>query len=149
MKHLQATDFPGVSGHVLFDGPNRIGKIEVIQVWPKNDSFNVVRRYQMQKDGSKNGTLEKTNESVRWLTPDGSVPTDGIPDAEVCNIERFRAQLGVSCDVAIVIANILGISGIAILMFGVIYLFKRRYDKEVRADAGSYEGTGTAAAATC
>ena len=61
---------------------------------------------------------------------------------KVCNLEKFRLLLGVDCDTAIVVANVIGIALFLILTVIGLVIVKRKYDLKVRATRERMEELG-------
>lgn len=60
------------------------------------------------------------------MTPDGSQPSDQREEAPTCVLEGLAKSLGVHCDVAIVVANIIGFGLLAIILLLAFVIVKRR-----------------------
>lgn len=69
---------------------------------------------------------------IKWLTLDGEPPAD---DSDLlgnaCVLDGLANLLDVECEVAIVVANILGFSVFAGLLVTFFFVFKRRYERRV------------------
>ncbi|WAR11683.1 IGF1R-like protein, partial [Mya arenaria] len=130
VEEITKTNFQGVSGHIQFSGGDRPGNISIVQKFL--NETRLVGRYQPGPDNKK-GTLEIQTGALRWLTPGGITPSDGNPEVEDCLIEAFRAVLNVSCEMAIVIANVMAFATFALILIAILIFFKLRYDKKVKA----------------
>ncbi|KAK3589102.1 hypothetical protein CHS0354_017444 [Potamilus streckersoni] len=130
IKEVNRTDFQGVSGRIRFEGGDRPGTI-IIQQFFLNET-RIVGRY-TPKSGETEGELEIYNARIRWLTPSGVKPSDGNPETENCMIENFRALFNVKCEIAIVIANVMGFGGFILVLLVILIIIKYRYDAKVRA----------------
>nr|CAD7426195.1 unnamed protein product [Timema monikensis] len=129
---LEATDFNGVSGRIHFLGPSRVSVINVIQ-WLNNTQRTVGSFYpnvSTEKAEIIGGTLELNISAIEWLTEDGKQPTDGTLAPPQCVFEGLAKALNVSCDMSIVIVNIIGFGLLAIFVLVALIFVKRRYDKK-------------------
>ncbi|XP_046552230.1 guanylate cyclase D-like [Haliotis rubra] len=132
MEALNETSFQGVSGLIKFNGSDRLGNVTLLQFF--NNGTKVVGHYNPQQL-EEGGVLDIYKDKIRWLTRDRRQPTDGhtVP-SEDCAIERFRSVLGVtSCEMAIIIANVMGFVGFIIITIISLIIIKCRYDAKVRA----------------
>nr|CAD7258606.1 unnamed protein product [Timema shepardi] len=129
---LEATDFNGVSGRIHFLGPSRVSVINVIQ-WLNNTQRTVGSFYpnvSTEKAEIIGGILELNMSAIEWLTEDGKQPTDGTLAPPQCVFEGLAKALNVSCDMSIVIVNIIGFGLLAIFVLVALIFVKRRYDKK-------------------
>nr|CAD7396592.1 unnamed protein product [Timema poppensis] len=129
---LEATDFNGVSGRIHFLGPSRVSVINVIQ-WLNNTQRTVGSFYpnvSTEKAEIIGGILELNMSAIEWLTEDGKQPTDGTLAPPQCVFEGIAKALNVSCDMSIVIVNIIGFGFLAIFVLVALIFVKRRYDKK-------------------
>ena len=69
---------------------------------------------------------------IVWLTKDGLQPVDEVDDSSICLLEDFAQLLHVECELAIVVANILGFGIFASFLILFFFFFKRRYERKVR-----------------
>ena len=69
---------------------------------------------------------------IVWLTRDGRQPVDEADDSAICVLEGLAQLLHVECEVAIVVANILGFGIFASFLILFFFFFKRRYERKVR-----------------
>ncbi|ELU06196.1 hypothetical protein CAPTEDRAFT_136189, partial [Capitella teleta] len=130
MTHLNNTQFDGASGPVRFTGANRNSIIEITQYSIKINDGIPIGLYQPNKNETER--LKLNISQIIW--PSGEKPVDGS-EVKQCSIEAFRALLGVSCDRAIVVANVIGISAFGLCMlacFIVVEKLSCRYDRKVR-----------------
>lgn len=131
VEYVNQTDFHGVSGHIKFDGSDRPGLINVLQHF-----HNGTRLVGVFTPSAKGGRLQIDESKIIWLTSNGARPVDGHIDSEECVIEGFRAVFRVTCEMAIVIANVIGFGVFLILVVLVLvfikYSFFNRYDAKMR-----------------
>lgn len=125
--YVNQTDFHGVSGHIKFNGSNRLGVINILQHF-----HNGTRLVGQFMPGLYGGKLQIDETKIRWLTSQGKRPSDGHIDVEECVIETFRRAFGVTCEMAIVIANVIGFGVFLILVVLVLVFIKFRYDAKMR-----------------
>ncbi|KAL4235040.1 hypothetical protein ACF0H5_006678 [Mactra antiquata] len=130
VDEINKTNFQGASGHIHFVGGDRPGTISIVQYF-LNES-RLVGRYEPDTSNQK-GTLEIQYGSVRWLTADGMKPNDGNPEKDHCVIEGFRQLFDITCELAIVIANVLAFGTFVLILICILIFFKLRYDKKVKA----------------
>ncbi|KAH3769941.1 hypothetical protein DPMN_171220 [Dreissena polymorpha] len=130
VEEINRTNFQGVSGHIMFSGGDRPGNISIVQKFL--NETRLVGRYEPGPSNQK-GTLQIHNEKLAWLTPGGVQPSDGNPEGNQCVVEGFRHLLSTSCEMAIVIANVMAFSIFAIILVIILIFFKLRYDKKVAA----------------
>ena len=125
---LNETNFMGVSGRVNFTGPSRSSDIIVYQ-W-----VNKVRRrvavfpplFASHLPTNYTRFFNKSN--LVWLTRDGREPQEDAADAGVaCVLESLAHLLRVDCQVAIIVANILGFGVFAALLVVFFFFLKQRY----------------------
>ncbi|XP_067121007.1 uncharacterized protein [Centruroides vittatus] len=139
---LMKTNFMGVSGRVKFVGSSRLLDI-VIWQWHGNVTREIGRYIPISEE---NGSLEINKSAIVWLTHDGRQPSDGMEDPEMCSVEQFRAMLNVSCELALVIMNILGFSIFALVLSIVFILLKRRYEEKMKLTKERIKELGLVAA---
>lgn len=130
---IGATDFYGVSGRIKFvGGPSRFSVINVLQ--HINNETRVVGKFYPNISETQNevigGRLDLNVSDFVWLSE--TMPDDGSEPPPKCVFSGLAELLDVSCEVAIVIVNVIGFGLIGILVFVVILLIKRRYDEKVR-----------------
>lgn len=130
VDEINKTNFQGVSGHIHFNGGDRPGTISIVQYFL--NETRLIGRYEPSPNNLK-GILELETSNLRWLTPGGFTPTDGNPEKEDCVIEGFRVLFNISCELAIVIANVMAFGTFLIILIIVLIIFKLRYDKKVKA----------------
>ncbi|KAK3086705.1 hypothetical protein FSP39_022204 [Pinctada imbricata] len=129
MNYIEKTRFKGLSGDVSFRGSDRPGAINILQFFL--NGTRVVGRYD-PKVPVADGGLEIIQNKIKWLTRNGSPPTDGEIEEEECVIEEFRKAFNVSCVMAIVIANLLGFIIFIAIVIGILIFIKVRYDSKMR-----------------
>lgn len=130
VRYFNETNFQGVSGRVRFEGGDRPGKIQVMQFF--HNITRVVGKYNPGVSLGA-GTLDLYQSHIRWLTPGGQMPSDGQPEETLCVIEDFREMFSVSCEMSIVIANVIGFGVFVILVIFVLVVIKFRFDKKMRS----------------
>ncbi|CAL8112812.1 unnamed protein product [Orchesella dallaii] len=148
VRIISETDFHGVSGHIKFvGGPSRISTIHVVQWY--NRTTNIVgtwypKKASDQSDGSTAtaGHLALKKELIKWLTPDQSVPNDGSEPPTKCVLETLASALDVTCEVAIVIANVIGFGILGFILVICFLVIKRRYDKKVQMTQDYFKALG-------
>ncbi|XP_076448850.1 uncharacterized protein LOC143285448 [Babylonia areolata] len=127
---INQTHFQGVSGYIRFDGSDRLGAVQIQQYF-HNETINI-GSYVPSKSGTKGG-LNIDRDKIRWLSPVGP-GVDVMPSAiQTCGVEAFRAFLGVGCQMAIIIANVLGFVAFIIIAILLLIAIKCSYDAKVRA----------------
>ncbi|XP_071449502.1 uncharacterized protein [Hetaerina americana] len=134
VEHIDRIDFHGVSGRINFaTGPSRISVINIMQ-W-LNGSTRIIGTFSPNVTAGSDvvdGTLELNMSAIAWLTPNGQKPEDGRKPPKVCVLEGLSNLLDVSCEVGIVVANVIGFGFLAILIGAAFILMKRRYEKKVQ-----------------
>lgn len=128
---INQTDFLGVSGNVRFVGPSRVSVINILQ-WVGNRTYIVGRYIPNAEEPGMPGRIDFNETKIIWMTPDGRVPDDGREVPGQCALESFANLLGVNCEIAIIIANIIGFGLFAVIMLLCVIFFKRRYERRVR-----------------
>lgn len=131
IKYISESNFYGATGLIKFvNGDREVAALEISQFM--GNKYMLVGQYQHHRNISKRLEIPlEDGPPLYWSK--GKIPTDGSDVRKRCNIEDFRAFLGVDCDTAIVIANVIGVVGFGLLMFVCLILVKRRYDKKVHA----------------
>nr|XP_054917777.1 uncharacterized protein LOC126545795 isoform X3 [Dermacentor andersoni] len=131
IRLINATDFHGVTGHVRFYRSSRLTDV-IIRQWV-NGSQHHVGTYSPgvgdEGDRLALGPSESLS-AIHW--PAGRNQGDGGEDPVLCPLEGLRRLLNTSCDLAIVVANVIGLSLFALLMIGGCVVFKRRYEEKVK-----------------
>ncbi|XP_029161523.1 receptor-type guanylate cyclase gcy-5-like [Nylanderia fulva] len=127
------TDFNGVSGRIQFlGGPSRYSVINIVQ-FIDNETHIVGNFYPNASEARHEvigGTLDLNTSAFVWLSE--TMPDDGSEPPPRCVLAGLAELLDVSCEVAIVVANIIGFSLLgAILIIGFV-MIKRKYDEKVR-----------------
>lgn len=129
---ISATDFNGVSGHINFkNGPSRSSVIQVNQ-WLNGKTYTVGTYFPNSSVPGGGGRLDLNKSAIVWLTPDGSVPWDGKEASPQCVLAGLANALNVSCETAIITANITGFGLLGALLLVAFIIVKRRYDKKVQ-----------------
>ncbi|EFN73169.1 Insulin-like peptide receptor [Camponotus floridanus] len=127
------SDFNGVSGRIQFLGrPSRYSVINIIQFIDNETRIvgNFYPNISEVKHEVIGGTLDLNISAFVWLSE--TKPDDGSEPPARCVLAGLAELLDVSCEVAIVIANIIGFGLLgAILIIGFI-MIKRKYDEKVR-----------------
>lgn len=127
------TDFYGVSGRIKFlGGPSRYSVINILQYI--DNETRVIGSFYPNVSETRHevigGRLDLNISAFVWLSE--TMPDDGSEPPQTCVLGGLANFLDVSCEVAFVIVNILGISLLgAILMIGFV-IMKRKYDEKVR-----------------
>ncbi|KAF4518035.1 hypothetical protein B566_EDAN009268 [Ephemera danica] len=128
VKFIESTDFNGVSGHISFrEGPSRVSLINVVQ-WYNNESF-IVGTYYPNNTGNGTGLLNLNVSAIRWVTADGKQPDDGTEPPPTCFVSPLADFFNTSCEIAIVIINLLGFGILGTILLLTFILMKRRYEK--------------------
>ncbi|GIY31660.1 insulin-like peptide receptor [Caerostris extrusa] len=128
---LNDTFFYGASGPVYFMGSSRISDV-IISQWV-NHSVRQIGVY--HPTSQSEGILELNETEIKWQTDDGRKPEDGSKGDNgysSCSVEGLRSLLNVSCDLAVIIANIIGLAMFASLVICGIVFYKRRYEKRMK-----------------
>jgi len=71
--------------------------------------------------------LDLNETAIRWMTEDGARPGDGALPRAVCVLETLASSLNVDCEVAIVIANVIGFGILGFVLVVCFVIIKRRY----------------------
>lgn len=135
VKIVGELDFIGVSGRIKFNGaPSRLSKIQLLQyvdnkrklvgTYYPNDSYDG-----MNVTGGK---LYLDEKKILWLSRDGKKPDDGTSPPPVCALSSLANFLNVSCEAAMIIANVCVIFFFATILLTVFYVLKRRYEEKVK-----------------
>ncbi|XP_012262718.2 uncharacterized protein LOC105689915 isoform X2 [Athalia rosae] len=130
---ISKTDFHGVSGRIKFlGGASRISVVEIVQ--HINNVTKRVGRFYPNVSEVRNevigGNLELNVSAIVWLA--GEKPNDGFLPAQRCVLASLAELLDVTCEVAIVIANIIGFGCLSVLLIVGFVVVKRKYDAKVR-----------------
>ncbi|KAL3182760.1 hypothetical protein MRX96_029359 [Rhipicephalus microplus] len=143
IRLINATDFHGVSGHVRFYRSSRLTDV-IIRQWV-NGSQHHVGTYSPgvgdEGDRLALGPSESLS-AIHW--PAGRNEGDGGEDPVLCPLEGLRRLLNTSCDLAIVVANVIGLGLFALLMISGCVVFKRRYEEKVKQTEARMRELGTA-----
>lgn len=132
---VRETDFMGVSGRIKFrGGPSRFSTINLME-WYGNKS-HIVGHFNPNVSDDKpeilGGNLTLKIEALRWFTSNKKQPEDGTLPPPKCALESLAKTLNVNCEMAIVILNIILICVLLLIVFGVVFFMKRRYEKKVK-----------------
>ncbi|XP_077982551.1 uncharacterized protein LOC144437483 [Glandiceps talaboti] len=128
MEFIDETDLEGLTGHVFFDGPDRLANISILQFF-SNFSTEIGLYIPGRKNASSLLTIY--DDSILWVT--GIIPNDGRSDYIECVFgESLRQLLGVECSTIIILFNVIIFSTVFLVVFISCFIFKKRYDKKVR-----------------
>ncbi|CAB3366072.1 Hypothetical predicted protein [Cloeon dipterum] len=135
VKHLNNTDFNGVSGHIKFNnGPSRVSVVNVMQ-WINNRT-NIVGSFYPNVSEIKGeiigGRLDLNESALRWLSPDGVKPEDGTEPPPSCFVDPVAKFFNCSCETAIIIVNLLGFGVLGSIAIYTFFYLKRRYEREAK-----------------
>lgn len=136
MRYLNETHFSGASGPLQFEGADRIGSIDIKQY--VGNASHLLGQFNPERNASDR--LQINESMILWLT--GSVPTDGSPEPKKCGIESIQRLLGVDCDMAVIVVNVVGISLFVAVMLVCLFIVKKRYDRKVRVTRARMEELG-------
>ncbi|KAM7283532.1 atrial natriuretic peptide receptor 2 [Ixodes scapularis] len=128
---INETNFNGVSGHVRFYKSSRLTDV-LIKQWVNGTQVHVGTYNPGYGDDSDKLLLGPQGPMKPIFWPSGSNPGDGSEDPATCPLEGLRSLLGTSCDLAIVVANVIGLGLFALIMIGGCIIFKQRYEKRVK-----------------
>lgn len=127
MNIISRTDFYGVSGRIKFlGGASRISVVEIIQHF-NNESKKVGYFYPNVSETHNEifgGTLDLNISAIVWLSPEK--PDDGFEPPEKCVLASFADLLNVTCEVAIVVANVIGFGCLGIILIVGFFIVKKR-----------------------
>ncbi|KAJ8916169.1 hypothetical protein NQ315_016308 [Exocentrus adspersus] len=129
VRLVEDTDFHGVSGRIKFrGGPSRFSVIDVMQWY--SDSMHTVGHFHPSLSENKpeilGGVLWLNESAVKWFTPDRAVPDDGTPPPEVCTAEFIAKLFNVSCQTAMIIANIMLVILLTLVLVAVCFYMKKK-----------------------
>ncbi|XP_024935475.1 uncharacterized protein LOC107275141 isoform X2 [Cephus cinctus] len=130
---IRRTDFHGVSGWIKFlGGPSRFSEISVIQ--HVDNETRVVGNFRPNISEERNeivgGELVLNMSAIVWLSQE--MPDDGSEPPQKCVLSGLAELLDVSCEVAIVVANVIGFGVLGALLIIGFIIVKRKYDEKVR-----------------
>lgn len=114
-----------VSGHIKFiGGPSRYSVIKVIQ--RLNDEIHDVGKFYPNVTENKNagGELILNMSAIVWLSK--SRPDDGSVAPTKCVLSGFAELLDVSCEGAIITANVIGFGFLGIILVIGFIIVKRK-----------------------
>ncbi|KAK0157842.1 hypothetical protein PV328_011532 [Microctonus aethiopoides] len=140
---IAATEFHGVSGNINFrGGPSRFSVIRIEQIL--NNETKIVGNFYPNISETKGevigGRLELNKSLIIWLS--NKIPDDGSEPPARCVLGALSELLNVSCEVAIVIANIIGLGLLGGFSITGFIIVKRKYDKKVRQHEKVMESFG-------
>ncbi|KAG5329551.1 ILPR protein, partial [Acromyrmex charruanus] len=127
------TDFYGVSGRIKFlGGPSRYSVINIVQF--VDNETNIVGNFYPNISEAKHevmgGTLDLNISAFVWLSE--TMPDDGSEPPSRCVLGGLAELLDVSCEVAIVVANIIGFGLLGAVLIVSFIIIKRNYDKKMQ-----------------
>ncbi|XP_076168527.1 uncharacterized protein LOC143147294 isoform X3 [Ptiloglossa arizonensis] len=127
------TDFYGVSGRIKFlGGPSRYSVVNVLQY--VNNETRLIGNFYPNVSETKHevvgGKLDLNISAFVWLSR--TMPDDGSEPPQRCVIAGFADFLNVSCEVAFVIVNFLGIGFLGVILIIGFIIIKRKYEEKVR-----------------
>ncbi|XP_077272002.1 uncharacterized protein LOC143902726 [Temnothorax americanus] len=130
---ISETDFYGVSGRIKFlGGPSRYSVINIVQ-FVDNETHIVGNFYPNISEAKHEvigGVLDLNISSFVWLSE--TMPDDGSEPPSRCVLGGLAELLDVSCEVAIVIANIIGFGLLGAVLIVSFIIIKRNYDKKMQ-----------------
>lgn len=117
-----------MSGRIKFlGGPSRYSVINIVQ-FIDNDT-HVIGNFYPNISETKNdvigGTLELNTSALVWLSE--TMPDDGSEPPTRCVLAGLAELLDVSCEVAIVIVNVIGFGLFGLILFIGFIFIKRKY----------------------
>ncbi|KAG7188679.1 hypothetical protein KM043_008301 [Ampulex compressa] len=127
------TDFYGVSGRIQFlGGPSRFSVINIVQHIDNETRIvgNFYPNVSEVKHDIVGGRLDLNVSAIVWLS--NTMPDDGSEPPPRCVLGGLADLLDVSCEVAIVVANVIGFGLLGILLIVAFVIVKRKYDEKVR-----------------
>jgi hypothetical protein len=71
-------------------------------------------------------SLHLNKSAIVWLNPTGQIPGDGSEPPPTCVLETLASALDVSCEVAIVIANVIGFGILGMILVVCFIVIKMR-----------------------
>ncbi|KAJ8686553.1 hypothetical protein QAD02_022347 [Eretmocerus hayati] len=130
---ISKTDFNGVSGRIKFIGGQ--SRFPVINIYQHlNGETRLVGDFHPNiseaSDYVSGGTLSLNSSAIVWLS--GKKPDDGSEPPKKCVFQGLADLLNVSCEGAMVIANIIGLGFLIFGLLVVVIVIKNKYDKKVR-----------------
>ncbi|XP_067135632.1 uncharacterized protein [Centruroides vittatus] len=158
---LNKTNFTGVSGHVYFEGSSRISEILVWQ-WRDNKTYKIglytpegsdsgnlelnesaivwlTADKKKPNDGSEGKMLIILKFNVTLSTNSHyifihfSLLSYILEPSSCHHLEFLQKALGVSCSIAVVIANLFGFFILAVLMLIIFIIFKHKYEQKMKS----------------
>ncbi|XP_011298958.1 uncharacterized protein [Fopius arisanus] len=140
---IEETDFNGVSGHIkFFGGASRVSVINIMQ--RINNKIRMVGNFYPEVSPMSHeiigGQLILNKSEIVWLSE--STPDDGSEPPVRCILGDMPELLNVSCEAAIVIVNVIGVSLLVVLLIIGFIIVKRKYDAKVRQHEKVMESFG-------
>ncbi|XP_008543958.2 uncharacterized protein LOC103568771 [Microplitis demolitor] len=140
---IASTNFEGVSGNIKFyGGPSRLSMITIAQ--RINNGSKTVGNFYPNISETKGeiigGKLELNESAIVWLNL--KLPDDGSELPARCILAGLAELLNVSCEVAIVIANVIGLSLLGGFLITGFIIVKKKYDEKVRLQEKVLESFG-------
>lgn len=162
VQYINETKFDGVSGHISFQGGERIGTINILQYFHNetrligqyipttHSNSRVIKSHGsshtagQENQEKENGILKLYKRRVRWLSPNGKPPADGRQEDEVleCHIEKFRAFLNVNCEMAVILANVMAFGFFSIVISVVLIIIRQKYCRRNKSSNQKMEELG-------
>ncbi|XP_018331316.1 uncharacterized protein LOC108741146 [Agrilus planipennis] len=132
---VKATDFYGVSGRIKFrGGPSRFS---IVNIWQwLNHELKLVGTFSPNISNDKpeiyGGQLDIKPNSIVWFTKNNRKPDDGTLPPSVCALSGVAYFLGVECEMAIIILNLIVATILVTVLIAAVFVIKKRYDKKVQ-----------------
>ncbi|XP_076631100.1 uncharacterized protein LOC143346666 [Colletes latitarsis] len=127
------TDFYGVSGRIKFlGGPSRYSVVNVLQYIDNETRLigNFYPNISETKHEVVGGRLDLNVSAFVWLSH--AMPDDGSEPPQRCMIAGFADFLNVSCEIAFIIVNFLGIGFLGVVLVIGFIIIKRKYEEKVK-----------------
>ncbi|CAH1779810.1 unnamed protein product [Owenia fusiformis] len=135
--------FQGLAGEFSFQNNRRPGVINLFQY--QMDSSQLINSSHLELVGqykSYTGASERLNlTKVVWYDG-GQIPSDigdlehsnstELGPLEYCHVEALRAALGITCNEAKTVANIMGAVGFILIVMIALVVIKKRYDRKMK-----------------
>ncbi|XP_015109781.1 uncharacterized protein LOC107036360 [Diachasma alloeum] len=140
---IAESDFNGVSGNVKFYGST--SRLTTVKFFQRIDNKTrtigtFYPEVSLEKNEVIGGNLTLNMSAIVWLS--NSIPDDGSEPPARCVLGSIAEHLDVSCEVAIVIANIIGLSFLMAFLITGFIIVKRKYDAKVRQHEKVMESFG-------
>lgn len=71
-------------------------------------------------------SLHLNDSAIVWFTPEGEKPSDGSEPPLTCVLHTLASALDVSCEAAIVVANVSGFGFLGLILLVCFVVIKRR-----------------------